>query len=199
MASLFDTLFKEFESTGYNSRSKDAKLWWLERVNDLEGNINRRKLLKDEELRRVKSPNIGFMYMYVYDPKTKKQLPYYDKFPLTIMIGPDGKRTGFHGLNLHYLHPIVRAKFLDKLIETYGTTKNLTDRTKILARYKLIKGASKMKEFQPCFKHYLFKHVKTGFSKIDAPDWEIAIFLPTEHFSKANKTRVWSESKRMFS
>lgn len=196
MASLFNQLFKDFETANLTARSNAAKLWWIERINELEGGINRRKLLKDSELRRVATPQIGFMYMYVYDPKLKKTLPYYDRFPLTIMVGPDGKGTGFHGMNLHYLHPVARAKFLDKLLSTYGTTKNLTDRTKIRARYDLIKGASSMKAFQPCYKHYLFNHVKTGFSKIDAPDYETAIFLPTEHFSKASKQKVWADSKR---
>ena len=54
--------------------------------------------------------------MYFYDPKTKDTLPYYDRFPLTIMVGPAPK--GFYGLNLHYLPLDIRARFLDSLLDT---------------------------------------------------------------------------------
>ena len=51
--------------------------------------------------------------------KFKKTLPYYDGFPLIIMLGP--APNGFYGLNLHYLPHSLRAKFLDQL---YDTTNN---------------------------------------------------------------------------
>jgi hypothetical protein len=32
---------------------------------------------------------------------------------------------------------------------------------------------------------------------VPSSEWEIAIFLPTEKFVGANKTKVWRESKKM--
>ena len=42
--------------------------------------------MKDDALKKVSKPQIGDMVMYFYDPKTKEDLPFYDRFPLTIMV-----------------------------------------------------------------------------------------------------------------
>jgi hypothetical protein len=64
-------------------------------------------------------------------------------------------------------------------------------------RYDLLKGSSKYREFKPCFKHYLAKHVKSKFVRVPITEWEIATFLPVEQFRKANKNTVWAESKKI--
>ena len=92
------------------------------------------------------------MVMYTYNPKLKETLPYYDTFPLTIVVGP--AKDGFYGINLHYLPPKVRAIFLDKLGDIASNQKfNATTRFKIT--YKLLMATKNYKYFKPCFKHYL--------------------------------------------
>ena len=132
--------------------------------------------------------------MYFYDPKTKKTLPYYDRFPLIIMV--EQASGGFYGLNLHYLRPDIRAEFLDRLMKT--APKKVSQRSRLTKmRYDLLKDVRKYKEFKPCFKHYLTPHIKTKMVRVPMTDWEIAIFLPTEQFTKASKTKVWSESLKI--
>lgn len=191
--SLFLQFRRGLRAGGFsNPNTKKARAWFIEKVRDLSGTINRRALLNDSELSRVTGPKIGEMYMYVYDPKLKDSLPYYDRFPLIIMVGPaDG---GFYGLNLHYLNPIIRAAFLDKLVEATGTGHGETARLRIT--YELLKKARRFKEFAPCFKHYLTDHVRTKISKVAGTEWPIAIFLPTEHFAKATKQKVWRDSAK---
>ena len=70
-------------------------------------------MLGDDRLRKQSGASPGDMVMYTYNPKLKDVLPYYDAFPLTIVVGP--AKDGFYGINLHYLPPKVRAIFLDKL------------------------------------------------------------------------------------
>jgi len=53
-----------------------------------------------------------------------------------------------------------------------------------------------MKAFQPCFKRYLTSHVRSRLAKVNAPEWEIATFLPTADFEKASLTKVYRDSKR---
>ena len=48
-----------------------------------------------------KPTDIGKMFFYGYNPKTKNTLPYYDIFPLVIMVR--GLDNGWHGLNLHLI------------------------------------------------------------------------------------------------
>ena len=113
MASLFDTLQAGAFRAGVSPRTKESRLWFQKKVRNLTI-PSRQKIMKDEALDVVKQPKIGDMMMYFYDPKMKKELPYYDKFPLAIMVQP--AKGGFHGLNLHYLAPGVRARFLDELM-----------------------------------------------------------------------------------
>ena len=189
MASLFDTLQAQAMRAGVTARTKSSKKWFEKKVSEL--SVSRAKVLKDTALDKTTRTLPGSMYMYFYDPKHKKTLPYYDRFPLTIFVEP--AQDGFYGLNLHYLRPDIRAEFLDQLMKLAPTkVKETTRITKM--RYSLLQGVRKYKEFKPCFKHYLTKHVKTQFSRVQMADWEIAIFLPTEQFVRKSKTGVWKES-----
>jgi hypothetical protein len=123
LSDIFKNLSKEAFRAGITPRTKESIKWFRERAEDM-GKIKARgQLMKEEELTlRSKSLN-GQMLMYFYDPKGKDELPYYDKFPLTVVV--DKAPGGFYGLNLHYLPPILRAKLLDALMEI-TTNKNMT-------------------------------------------------------------------------
>jgi len=192
MASLFDTLELNAFRAGITARTDDSKKWFQNNVKKL-GQVNRTSLLKDSALDPVTKAVWGNMYMYFYDPKGKDTLPYYDRFPLILMVEP--APGGFYGLNLHYLNPRVRAKFLDELMKT--APKKITDKSKIRARYNLLASSKKYKEFKPCFKHYLTSHVKSKIVRVPMAEWEIAIFLPTEQFKKKGKAAVWADSNKI--
>tara|TARA_B110000211_G_scaffold233282_1_gene299053 strand:+ start:609 stop:1196 length:588 start_codon:yes stop_codon:yes gene_type:complete len=191
--SLFHKLEIEAYRKGLQARSKEARSWFRGKTKELSG-VNRQSLLKDGALQKVKSPEAGDMYMFFYDAKGRKTLPYWDAFPLTIMVEPT--KDGFYGLNLHYLSPMLRAKFLDKLMETANNSR-FDDGTKLRLNYSLLKSVAKYREFQPCFKRYLTANIQGSVARVEAPEWDIAIFLPTEQFQGKNKTHVWGASKRM--
>jgi len=192
--SLFDTLQAQAFRAGVSPRTKESQRWFQRNVKKL-GDINNRSLLKDEALVTTTKPRIGDMMMYFYDPKYKAELPYYDRFPLTIMVEP--APGGFYGLNLHYLSPGVRARFLDELMKL--APKNMTDTTRLQRMgYKTLKGVKKYREFEPCFKHYLMDHVKSKIVRVPMTEWEIAIFLPTEEFRKVKAQSVWRYSRKAY-
>jgi hypothetical protein len=193
MADLFDTLQAGAQRAGVKARTKNSQKWFQKKVQELTI-PNRKALLKDDALERTGRNIRGNMYMYFYDPKHKETLPYYDRFPLTIMI--DAAPGGFYGLNLHYLNYPVRARFLDELMNL--APNNVKDTTRLVKlRYDLLQSVRKYKEFKPCFKHYLGKHVVSQFSRVPMTDWEIAIFLPVEQFKKKSKTSIWNESLKI--
>ena len=144
--------------------------------------------------KRDNAPFFGRLNMFFYDPKHKATLPYFDTFPLSIIMGP--AEGGFMGLNLHYLPPVLRAKFLDGLLDL-ADSKTYDDDTKFNLRYNMLQRSAKLKYFKPCVKHYLSKHVKSRFSTVPAPEWEIATFLPTAQWQKASANQVYSLSRRM--
>ena len=118
-----------------------------------------------------------------------KELPYYDRFPLAIMVGP--APGGYYGINLHYLAPRLRAILLDRLMD-FTTGKDEKMRFKI--SYRILNAATKLRAFKPCFKHYLKKHVRSQMVEVQPEHWETAIFLPTERFKGASKTKVFNDS-----
>jgi hypothetical protein len=191
MANLFQKLEIEAFRAGITPRSKESMAWFRRKASQLKP--NRSALLKDESLTLASRPRVGGMFMYFYDPKTKETLPYYDRFPLTIMVGPAPQ--GFYGLNLHYLPLDIRAKFLDSLLDTINN-KRYDETTRFRVSYDLLNRASKLRAFKPCFKRYLTSHVRSRLARVDAPEWEIATFLPTADFEKASSRKVYSDSRK---
>ena len=124
-----------------------------------------------------------------------KTLPYYDTFPLTIVVAK--APGGFFGLNLHYLPPKIRAIFLDKLDDVVNN-KKFDKTTRFKVTYKMLAATAKYKYFKPCFKHYLTKHVTSNVMKVSASEWNIAIFLETAAFRKKSTRVVWGDSRRMY-
>ena len=190
-SNLFHSLEIEAFRKGLTLRSQESRDWFRRRVANLRP--NRSQLMKEEPVQLKDRTVLGHMYMFFYDPKHKNTLPYYDSFPLVIVIGP--AEGGFYGLNLHYLPPVLRAKFLDSLLDV--TNNKLYDEsTKFKISYDMLQRASKMKYFKPCLKHYLTEHVRSRFAKVEAPEWEIATFLPTADWQKGTAATVYKDSKR---
>ena len=193
MSNLFQKLELAAFRKGITPRTAESRAWFQKQAGYL-GRINNNALLKEPALKTESDQIPGGMFMYFYDPKTKATLPYYDKFPLTIIVGPAA--GGFTGLNLHYLPMVLRAKLLDALMDI-TSDKKYDDNTKFNLSYNTLKKASKMRYFKPCFKRYLTANVKSRFARVPASEWEIATFLPTASFEKASKTAVWADSRGM--
>lgn len=135
----------------------------------------------------------GSMYMYMYDPKYKETLPFYDRFPLVIPYAT--VEGGFMGLNLHYLPYAMRIQLLDNLM-IFATNTKMDERTRIKYSWDLVAGAAKFKAAEPCIKRYLNNHVQTQFRKIHPEDWATALLLPVERFVGATKEEVWKNSRK---
>jgi hypothetical protein len=201
MSNLFQKLELEAFRKGITPRTAESMNWFRKKASQL-GVVNRNEIMNAEEVvrRNRGMPQPGDMIMYFYDPKHKRTLPYYDKFPCTVVVGPAkntiGYENGFHGLNLHYLPPILRAKLFDALLENLNN-KKYDETTRIQANYELLKSSQANKYFRPCFKHYLIPHIRSRFAIIQPPEWEIAVFLPTAQWEKASQSQVWKDSRRM--
>ena len=193
MSNLFQKLELEAFRAGITPRTQESREWFRKKVQRLT-RVNREQLMREDEITRKATHSYGSMFMYFYDPKTKDKLPYYDTFPLVIPVEP--AEGGFRGINLHYLPPILRAKFLDALLDVTNN-KKYDQTTKFRLTYNILNGARKMRYFKPCFKHYLLNHVKSRFAEVPAPEWEIATFLPTAQWKKASAGKVYSDSRKV--
>lgn len=189
--SFFTDLAARAFRAGVTPRTDQSRQWFRNEVKNIK--VNRRSLLKDPSLEKRNKARIGSMYMYFYDPKHRETLPYYDVFPLTIMV--EQVPGGFYGLNLHYLPLALRAKLFDQLVDLTNN-KKYDESTRFKLRYDLLKSASKLRLFKPCFKHYLYSQIEGRVAMVEAPVWEMALFLPTEQFRKSTKSAVWKDSRQ---
>ena len=192
---IFDNILIQGARQGIiPARTVAARDWYRSAAGKLMSNISPGVFEKrTDEARKVSSMEFGYMYAFKYDPKTKNDLPYYDTFPLIFPVRMDS--DGFLGINFHYLPPVLRAKLMNALYSTL-TNKKYDNTTKVKISYSILQSASKYRYFKPMLKKYLRSHVRSQFLEVQVNEWDIAIFLPTESFRKADTGRVWEESRK---
>lgn len=180
------------DSTAVN----EARAWYMNNTKKL-GNITTNNLAADKDrlVNNLNKFSIGRMYMFYYDAKYKKELPYWDRFPLIFPI--EMYADGFLGINLHYISPLARAKLMDALYSTINNKKN-DDTTRLTISYKILKNASQFSYFRPCVKRYLYSQVKSRYFYITPAEWDTTILLPTEQFVGADKSKVYRDSSKQF-
>ena len=173
---------------------KRSRGWYEKQVASMaQQNITPNKVLKGEPTSMRTSVVPGSLYMYIYDPKTKETLPYYDRFPLVFPFRKT--QDGFYGLNMHYLPYDLRIKLLDQLL-VFKNNSRWDETTKIKYSWALIDGVSRFTAAKPCVKQYLNSHVRSQFRQIYSEDWATAMLLPVERFVGASKQQVWADSRK---
>lgn len=193
MPSLFSKIQSDAERAGFLPRTKESRDWFLRKIRSIT-NIPSARILNDDSLEVRSRPLIGRMFMFLYDPKHKETLPYYDRFPLILMIGPAEK--GFYGLNLHYLPPRQRAMFFDRLMDNMNN-KKLDETTRFRLSYNMLSSTAKLRAYAPCFKHYLYKHIVSKTVEVLPNEWEIALFLPTDSFVGQKNVSIWQKTRTL--
>lgn len=194
MTTIFDNILKQGARQGIiPAKTKFAREWFRSAAESLYSRrISSDTLLRDET-RLVQNITYGYMYGFAYDPKWKKELPYYDQFPLIFPV--EFHVDGFTGINFHYLPHVLRARLMDALYTTVNN-KVYDATTKVRISYDILKGVSKFRLFKPTLKKYLRNHIRSNFFQIASNEWDIALFLPTENFKKASKDQVWADSRK---
>lgn len=154
---------------------KSAVDWFKEKVSDLIKKRDPNRVFTKDAI-----PEIGGMYMFVYDPKYKDVLPFYDMYPLVFPIEFYG--DGFLGINLHYLPPMARANLMSSL-KSLSNNNKYNDSTKLSISYELLRAhAIRFKGVDNCIKRYLFSHVRSSFHKVSPSDWDKAVLLPLQRW-----------------
>mgnify|MGYP003321590571 FL=1 len=173
-------------------RSQASLNWFKLRLRKIRQPVN--KLLADDDFPVVSAPELGKMYMYLYDAKYKETLPYWDRFPLIICL--DLVKGGFMGVNLHYIAPRYRTPLLLSLYEIAIENDN-DDEQRVLLSYQLIKSVSSLRYAKPCVKRYLFKHIESRISEIPMDYWDMMVMLPSQRFN-VNANMVYADSREKF-
>ena len=194
MASLLDKVSDAIRTGTVGAEVKRSARWFQDKIKGLKGTLrnqwsqtNAPKFYREAETKvnpRVLKmrANLGDLYAYYYQPKHMATLPYYDTFPLIMLIGFE-KET-FLGLKFHYLNPKLRAILLDRVTAKIGT--GLIKWNKIV----------QIPQVEPTVKRYRYDHIVRKVIPIEEKEQELAIFLPLERFKKASKAKVWADSQK---
>jgi len=169
------------------SRPQSVK-WFRNKIKEF-GTPKSADLLRDGK--RTSVPTFGILNMFVYSPKLKDKLPYYDTFPLVLPI--ERYKDGFLGINLHYLSIPMRIRLLDRLTD-YANNDRFDKSTELLVDYSRLKNIDLIK---PCLKRYLAGYVKSKFRKVEADEFMVATLLPVQRFKKQSDNYVFGKSRGM--
>ena len=190
--SFLDKLSDVIRGGTVEKEVKRSAKWFQDKIKGLKGELRNRfsrtnartfyreapnKFVPDKLGRRM---NLGDMFCYWYNPKHKMILPYYDMFPIIMLIGFE--QETFLGLNFHYLRPKHRAMLLDRVTAKIGKT---------LPKWSRL---AKLPYIEPTVHRYRYDHIMRKVIPIEKDEQELAIFLPLERFRKASKTKVWGIS-----
>jgi hypothetical protein len=194
-------IFERFLKAPKEDKEKlaEVSLGWLQlKIKALQTNV------QNENIKTINASYnnkfvMGGMYFYLYDAYHKDELPYWDKFPLMILLERKNLKNGpgFMGLNLHYLPTDMRLIFLNKLLDTRSIYNKQTDMIKLRITYDFLKSTVSLKEFKPCVKFYLLEQIKSKILPIQSHEWVFAAGLNVEKFQKKSRETVWKDSRKI--
>ena len=162
--------------------------WFRDKIKEF-GTPTSANLIRDGK--RTSKPTFGILNMFVYDPKLKEKLPYYDTFPLVLPI--EEYSNGFLGINMHYLSMPIRIRLLDRLVD-YSNNNKFDESTRLRVDYSKLKRVDLIK---PCLKRYLAGQVKSKFRKVEADEFIVATLLPVQRFKKQSDSHIFAKSRGM--
>ena len=192
MESLIERLEQETPAE-LQSRSLESLRWFQQRVKTMK--LTPEAFYHQSNLRKARRYLEGRMYTFFYDAKTKAKLPYWDRFPVVIIL--DLQQNGFTGLNLHYIPPKYRVRLLYELykyIKLDDDTRDEHMKPHIRMRYEMLRGMTKMRFFKPCFKRYLTVQIEGRALEITPDYWDVMAMLPLADWQKKHAREVYTES-----
>jgi len=195
-APLFERIAAITDKNVFKQRTGESLEWYRKKMFAEFGDKNIDPIALFDKNKYPNKPQIGNIVTFRYNPKLANTLPYYDLYPLVLILKilPDG----FLGLNFHYLSPKYRAWFMDRLYK-YQTFSKQDETFKINMSYKILKGTSKLSMYKPCIKRYRNRNIGNMFYTVLPSEWDFVLFLPTEKFVGAKKQKVWKDSENEIS
>lgn len=196
-SSIYQALLAKAERTRTAAMQTVARArnWFRSSAMLIRG-VNVNKVMREDpsllrQSKQVTVSDFGQMFMFFYDPKHKKTLPYYDRLPLVFIVElyPDG----FLGINLHYLPPRFRARLMDQIYQILKQTENDSKKRNRMT-YRVLKAHSKYGLYKPCVHRYLYSHIRSKLRSVPQQEWDMTLMLPLERFEKASKNSIFEKS-----
>jgi hypothetical protein len=173
----------------------DALKWYKKIVGSSNPSASNFEIYRADHLKGKKAKlTPGVLLHFGYLAKHRESLPHWDAFPLSLVIdvGPDYLLS----LNLHYVSPTVRLRFL-KVMQKNLLDPDKSDLQKVKFNYAMMAESSKYSFMKGAIKKHLFSQIKSKPIPIPPSDFDKVIFLPSEDFVKASNLAVWKKSAKI--
>ena len=149
--------------------------WYRNKIQDF-GKPKPLDLIRDGK--RATIPSSFNLNMFIYDPKHKKTLPYYDTFPLVLSL----------------------ERYNDGSIENIpeGNQYKETDRLRVSYQRAIRLPGEPGRMAKAVVKRYLYGHMKSQVRIVTPDEWVIAVLLPVQRFRKASTSKVYNRTKKLY-
>lgn len=194
---LFQRIMQEgIEERFMPGASQESRDWYRDQASKLR-DIRPDRIMRNRNALSNSSRMFrpGEMYLFNYQARDKDKLPYYDRFPLIMLI--DVYSSGFLGLNFHYLPVLKRAELMDSMYKLKNNNK-FDETTRLKISYNIVKALPGDPLYKPCVKRYLNNYVKSRFVKIHPAEWDLVLMLPLDRFAGAQRQTVYKDSRKMY-
>lgn len=202
-SSQFDTEIKSMQDLYKTQQGSLSAVEYIRQLarDDEKTGLNPQQLLSGAG--RTKRLMPGRMYMFNYrNPISKAKLPYYDMFPVVLVINTYENDGYFQGINFHYLPPEYRAELMEQFYRftmntgAEGDNIGSTIRTRVMERvdFEFMKKRRQFMSFKPAWRRYNMQAVIGQYLFIPPKAWDFVVQLPLGRFRKAGLNRVWMES-----
>jgi len=192
---LFEKYKKLLEEEGIESNTKLSQEWFFDRIREINREqVDRQSIITNPPIRMATNQFVGRMYLFRYNPIGRQTLPYYDRFPLVILISM--QKEGFMGLNLHYLPMDLRQRLFYNLLNR-ASQSEFRWNTYLKIDYDYLRSKTLLRSHKACIKRYRYDQIYGRMANVPAPEWEIAVHLPLASWRKAGEGRIFKDSREI--
>lgn len=192
---LFEKYKKLLEEEGIDSNTKLSQEWFFDRIREInKEKVDRQSIIRNPPIRMAPNQFKGRMYLFRYNPIGRQTLPYYDRFPLVILISM--QKEGFMGLNLHYLPMDLRQRLFYNLLNR-ASQSEFRWNTYLKIDYDYLRSKTLLRSHKACIKRYRYDQIYGRMANVPAPEWEIAVHLPLASWRKAGEGRIFKDSREI--
>lgn len=135
-----------------------------------------------------------FMFSYIPEGKHDPNLPYYDRFPLLLLMGRD--KHGFEGFNLHYIPLEYRLRIMMRLSNAYLIAEKSFE-PRFFFKYDSIKNDPNFRYLKASYRRYTNKYMESLLFEVKPEHWGSVLYAPFSLFMKDGNfipnMMVWRE------
>jgi len=167
-----------------------------------------------KELHNTDELQFGRIYTFLYKPKYRDKLSFYDNFPINLILGhietKEGKRNPF-GINLSFIPPKTRIAILDRLWTVFNDeiveNRKIVSDTKTLFNHKVLtpipityetaKILLKDSGFEFAIRSYIYDggYMYTRPKVVPMDDWWRLAYAPSQFITGLNIMAIYYRYK----